>query len=317
MPEADSTHVDAADLLALALRHLDDPDTRRPFTRIPTLDDSGPFRPFPALAIAIAGHVLSAWEVRTFEVERTEHRIRYFTATGGRPRRVFRACTLFNPELGTQQVIELCGHSFCTGKASAGPGSRCADHVGDPVPDTCAPDHWLRIAGEAVRSAKRDRDGLTEREELAVRAARAGVPVDEAAGAAGIHEWTVRALLGEPAPVPEDIDRSDDPAHWPHVLSPVRDLTAADVRHVSTVVHDGSAGPTADTVLARKDTWYGYERLGENGPFRVYAEDTYTFLLEWWQTQDHLPQHQLARHADERRRREMYEPPCDCGFCED
>lgn len=49
MTEADSTHVNAAELLALSLRHLDDADSRRPFIEIPTLDDSTPlpFRPFP------------------------------------------------------------------------------------------------------------------------------------------------------------------------------------------------------------------------------------------------------------------------------
>ncbi|WP_177204520.1 hypothetical protein [Streptomyces sp. CC53] len=54
--------MDAAALLALALRHLDDHDTRRPFTRISTLDDSTtqPYRPLPALAVTMAGHVLSA-----------------------------------------------------------------------------------------------------------------------------------------------------------------------------------------------------------------------------------------------------------------
>lgn len=320
MNEADGTHVDAAELLTLALRHLDDPDTRRPFTEIPTLDgpDSPPFRPFPALAIAMAGHVLSAWEVRTFQVERArrDERVRYFTAAGGRPGRVFRACTLFDPELGTQRVLELCGHSRCGNGAPAGPGSRCADHLDDPVPDTCDPGHWLRAAGEAARAAERGRDGLTETEELAARAARAGVPVAEIRRATGLGEWRVNALSGRSPEVPDDIDDSDDPAGWPHVLAPVRDITAADVHGVYSLTGGGAGEPAADTVLARKDRWYGYEPLGENGPFLVYAEGEHVFTLEWWQMQDHLPRHLLARRGDERRRRDMYEPPCTCGYCD-
>jgi hypothetical protein len=215
--EADNTHVNAAELLTLALRHLDSADTRRPFTEIPTLDDSTrlPFQPFPALAIAMAGHVLSAWEVRTFQVERAQRgeRMRFFTAAGGKPRRVFRACTLFNPELGTQRVIELCAHSFCSNMAPAGPGSRCADHLGDPVPEGCGPDHWLHVAGEAAKSAERARGGLTETEALAVQATRAGVPMAEVVRATGVHEGTVHALSAESASVPDDVDISDDPAY--------------------------------------------------------------------------------------------------------
>lgn len=57
MAEADGTRVDAAELLARALWHL---------------------------AIAMAGHVLAAWEVRTFQVERgrRDERVRFFTAVG-------------------------------------------------------------------------------------------------------------------------------------------------------------------------------------------------------------------------------------------
>ncbi|MFV2172450.1 hypothetical protein ACFHW2_03595 [Actinomadura sp. LOL_016] len=317
MIEADSTHVDAAELLTLALRHLDDADTRRPFTQIPTLDDSTrlPFLPFPALAIAMAGHVLSAWEARTFQVERAERgeRMRFFTAAGGRPERVFRACTLFDPELGTQRVIELCGHSFCSNRAPAGAGSRCGEHLGDPVPDGCGPDFWLRKAGEAARADERGRDGLSETEALAVQAARAGVPVAEVGRATGIHRWAVDVLGSGSAEVPEDVDGSDDPGCWPLVLTPVRDITAADV-HRS--MGGGSAEPAADRVLARRGRWYVYEPLREDGPFLVHAEDEYAFTLEWWQLQEHLPEHLLARCGDERRRRDMYEPPCTCGYCD-
>ncbi|OLT10078.1 hypothetical protein BJF79_04975 [Actinomadura sp. CNU-125] len=318
MSEAEGTHVDAAELLALALRHLDDADTRYPITAIPTLDDSGPslFRPFPALAIAMAGHVLSAWEVRTFQVERAgrDERMRFFTAEGGEPARVFRACTLFDPGLGTQRVVELCGHSFCTNRAPAGAGSRCGDHVGDPVPDGCGPDHWLREAGEAAGAAERGRDGLTEPEALAVQAVRAGVPAGEVVPATGVGEWRLHALTGAAPEVPEDVDGSDDPACWPLVLTPVRDITAADVHYVFDLLRRGSAEP--GRVVAREGRWYGYEPLHENGPFRVRGEDELWFTLEWWQMQDHLPKHLLARRGDERRRREMYEPPCDCGFCD-
>ncbi|MFE7044677.1 hypothetical protein ACFU9X_36235 [Streptomyces atratus] len=316
MTEADDTHVNAAELLTLALRHLDDADTRRPFTEIPTLDDSTPlpFQPFPALAIAMAGHVLSAWEVRTFQVERAKRgeRIRFFTE----PRRVLRACTLFDPKLGTQRVIELCGHSFCSNKAPAGPGSRCADHLGDPVPDICDPDYWLHLASEAARSVEYGRGGLTETEALAVHAARAGVPMAEVGRATGIPQWTVHALSGGSARVPEDVDSSDDPARWPLVLTPVRDITVADVHRVYDYMGGDSAKPAPDTVLARKDRWYGYEPLRENGPFLVRAEDERGFTLAWWQMQDHLPGHLLARRGDERRRRDMYEPPCQCEDCD-
>ncbi|MDH2389270.1 hypothetical protein QCN29_10800 [Streptomyces sp. HNM0663] len=319
MPQADSSHVDAAELLTLALRHLDDYDTRRPFTEIPTLDDSTPlpFRPFPALAIAMAGHVLSAWEVRTFQVERAKRgeRIRFFTAVGTEPGRTFRACTLFDPELGTQSVVELCGHAFCSNKAPAGPGSRCADHLGDPPPDGRDPCHWLRRAGEAAISVERGRRGLTETEALAVHAARAGVPMAQVRRATGLPEWTVHALSGEPASVPEGVDGSDAPAAWPLVLTPVRDITAADVHRVYAYTSGSPAPPGPDTVLARKDRWYTYEPLRENGPFLVF-EDEHCFTLQWWQMQDHLPEHQLARPGDESRRRDMYEPPCQCGDCD-
>ncbi|MDV5142893.1 hypothetical protein R1T08_00765 [Streptomyces sp. SBC-4] len=320
MTKADSTHVNAAELLALSLRHLDDADTRRPFIEIPTLDDSTslPFRPFPALAIAMAGHVLSAWEVTRFQVERARRgeRIRFFTAAGGEPRRAFRACTLFDPELGTQRVVELCGHSFCSNKAPAAPGSRCADHLGDPVPDSCGPYYWLHMAGEAARSVEHGHGGLTEAEALAVHAARAGVPMAEVGRASGIPRWTVHALSGGSARVPEDVDSSDDPACWPLVLAPVRDITVADVRRVYDFMGGDFAKPAPDRVLARKDRWYEYEPLRKNGPFLVHAEDEHGFTLEWWQMQDHLPQHLLARCGDERRRRGMYEPPDECGDCD-
>ncbi|MFG3380591.1 hypothetical protein [Streptomyces sp. NPDC047999] len=320
MPEADGTDVDAAALLALALRHLDDHDTRRPFTRIPTLDDSTtqPFRPFPALAVAMAGYVLSAWEVRTFRIERARpgERIRFFTAQGGDPRRVFRACTLFDAELGTQRVAELCGHSLCTNKAPLGPGSRCADHLGDPVPDGCAPGYWLHTAGAAARSVENGRGALTETEGLAVHAVRSGLPVREVSAATGLREWAVRVLTGEPARVPEGVDDSDDPACWPLVLAPVRDITAADVHRVRALGEDGGpAEPAPEAVLARADRWYFYEPLRENGPFLVQGEEDCAFTLEWWQVQDHLPEHRLARLGDERRRRELYEPPCSCDDC--
>lgn len=83
-----------------------------------------------------------------FQVERAERgeRIRFFTSAGGEPGRAFRACTVFDPELGTQRVVELCGHAFCSNEAPASPGSRCAYHLGDPVPDGCGPDYWLHMA---------------------------------------------------------------------------------------------------------------------------------------------------------------------------
>ncbi|MFB7484229.1 hypothetical protein ACFUEM_36115 [Streptomyces anulatus] len=89
MTEADSTYVNAAELLALSLHHLDDANTRRPIIEIPTLDDSPlPFRPFPALAIAMAGHVLSAWEVRMFRVERALEPQQPCGVPGQRPQQV-------------------------------------------------------------------------------------------------------------------------------------------------------------------------------------------------------------------------------------
>ncbi|MCH0543182.1 hypothetical protein I3F58_27245 [Streptomyces sp. MUM 203J] len=320
MPETDGTDVDAAGLLTLALRHLDDYDTRRPFTEIPTLDDSTPlpFRPFPALAVAMAGHVLSAWEVRTFRVERARRgeRIRFFTATGGGPRRVFRACTLFDPVLGTQQVVELCGRSFCNNKAPAGPGSRCADHLGDPVPDGCSPEFWLHMAGEAACSIEYGRGGLSETEALAVHAVRAGMPMEEVYHATTVGQWRLHVLTRRSVEVPQDIDDSDNPANWPLVLTPVRDITAADVHHVRSSRADRPAEPAPDTVLALKDDWYTYLPLRENGPYLVYGEDRHKFTLEWWQMREHLPQHLLARPGDESTRQEMYEPPCGCGDCD-
>ncbi|MFJ1859967.1 hypothetical protein ACIOHA_21950 [Streptomyces anulatus] len=97
----------------------------------------------------------------TFQAKRAERgeRIRFFTAAGGEPGRVFRACTVFDHELGTQRIVELCGHAFCSNEAPASPGSRCADHLGDPVPDGCGPDHWLHLAGEADHAE--DEHGVT------------------------------------------------------------------------------------------------------------------------------------------------------------
>src|SRR5687768_4970038 len=88
MTANDPTFVDAVHLLASALRHLGDDDSRRPIAEIPTLDEgtSRPFRPFAALAIAIASHVITAWELTTFQVERGDRgdRTRYFTAVDDR-----------------------------------------------------------------------------------------------------------------------------------------------------------------------------------------------------------------------------------------
>ena len=71
MTVRDATFVDAGRLLATAIRHLGDDDPRRPIAEIPTLDEgtSRPFRPFAALAIAIASHVITAWDLPTFQVE--------------------------------------------------------------------------------------------------------------------------------------------------------------------------------------------------------------------------------------------------------
>ncbi|XVQ16341.1 hypothetical protein ACQP1W_50800 [Spirillospora sp. CA-255316] len=312
MTDLDSTTVDAAELLATALRHLNDHDTRRPIAEIPTLDEaaSRPFRPFPALAIAMASHVLAAWEVRTFRVERGDHgdRIRYFTAVGADPLRPFRACTVFVPDLGTQRVVEMCGHAFCPNIAPAGPGSRCREHLRDPAPED--PLHWLRLAADAARAAERDRGERTETENLALASARLGLPLREICRATLLDEWTVEALADEPTPPPDDVDDSDDPDRWPLVLTPDRDLTAADTLRIY-VLDDGRHAPAdlpPETVLARGGEFYVYFHARERGPLIVAGEDRRFFRLEWWQVQDHLPQHRLARRADERRR-ELYEPP--------
>ncbi|MEV2277410.1 hypothetical protein AB0I72_17685 [Nocardiopsis sp. NPDC049922] len=320
MTATDSTNVDARRLLALATRHLDDEDSRRPITEIPTLDESTslPFRPFASLALAMAAHVLSAWEVRTFQVERADprERIRYFTAVGDDPRLVFRACTLFVPEHGTQRVVELCGHSFCSNRAPAAPGSRCADHLGDPAPGNL-PLHgrrteypWLDLAVEAARYG---RAGLTEKT-LAVHAIRAGLSPEEVRRALDMPTWTLHALTDGPAPIPDDVEESDDPDQWPLVLTPLRDITAADTRRVYEYSGGEPTEPGPDTLLAREGDLYIYFPVRENGPLMVIGEDDYGFTLEWWQMQEHLPQHRLARRADDRRR-EMYEPPCACGEC--
>ncbi|MFI6900601.1 hypothetical protein ACIBKY_05040 [Nonomuraea sp. NPDC050394] len=297
------TIVNAAELLATALRHLDDFDSRRPIASIPTLDEatSRPFLPFPALAIAMASHVLSAWEVRTFQVERGDRgdRIRYFTAVGDDLRRPFRACTVFVPDLGTQRVVEMCGHAFCPNIAPAGPGSRCPDHLRDPAPGD--PLHWLRLAGAAAQSTQRDRGTRSETENLALAALRAGLPLEEIRRATFVDTWTLQALADGPAPMPGDVDDSDNPDHWPLILTPDRDLTAADVQ-------GAEAELPPETVLARRNEFYIYFHAHEEGPLIVIGEDHCLFRLEWWQVQDHLPQHRLARRADERRQ-QMYEPP--------
>jgi hypothetical protein len=312
MTDTDSTIVDAAELLATALRHLDDYDTRRPIAEIPTLDDaaSRPFRPFPALAIAMASHVLAAWEVRTFQVERGDHgdRIRYFTAVGDDPLRPFRACTVFVPDLGTQRVVEMCGHAFCPNVAPAGPGSRCWDHLQDPAAN--GPFHWLRLVGEVARSTERQRGDRTETENFAVAAIRLGFPLHEVCQTINASEWTVQALADEPAPVPDDIKDSDNPDNWPFVLTPDRDITAADTRRIY-VYDTGTYPPTnlpPETVLAHRGEFYTYFYAYERGPLIVCGEDRHFFRLEWWQIQDHLPQHRLARRTDERRQ-QMYDPP--------
>ncbi|MFC5754558.1 hypothetical protein [Actinomadura rugatobispora] len=316
MTDIDSTVVDAAELLATAIRHLNDHDTRRPIAEIPTLDEAAtrPFRPFPALAIAMASHVLSAWEVRTFQVERGDHgdRIRSFTAVGRDPLRPFRACTVFVPDLGTQRVVEMCGHAFCPNIAPAGPGSRCPEHLRDPAPET--PLHWLRLAGEAARAAERERGDRPETENLALASVRLGLPLDEICRATFLNEWTVQALADEPPPLPDDVADSDNPDQWPLVLTPDRDITAADAHRV--YVLDGGryapADPPPETVLARSGGFYTYFHTHDHGPLIVAGEDRRFFRLEWWQIQDHLPQHRLARRADERRQ-EMYEPPDPWG----
>ncbi|MGW0198951.1 hypothetical protein [Nonomuraea sp. NPDC003201] len=308
MANTDDTIVNAAELLATALRHLDDPDSRRPIAAIPTLDDatSRPFLPFPALAIAMASHVLSAWEVRTFRVERGDHgdRIRYFTAVGDDPRRPFRACTVFVPDLGTQRVVEMCGHAFCLNIAPAGPGSRCWDHLQDPA--TGDRFHWLRLAGEAAQAAQRERGDHSETENLALAALRVGLPLQEVCRATFVDAWTVQALADGPAPMPSEVDDSDNPDLWPLVLTPDRDITAADTRQA--YVYGAAVELAPETVLARRNEFYTYFHTYEGGPLIVVGEDRRLFRLEWWQVQDHLPQHRLARRADERRQ-QMYEPP--------
>ncbi|URM98423.1 hypothetical protein LUW76_31015 [Actinomadura madurae] len=312
MTDDDGTIVDAAELLATALRHLDDHDTRRPISEIPTLDEaaSRPFRPFPALAIAMASHVLSAWEVRTFQVERGDHgdRIRYFTAVGHDSLRPFRACTVFVPDLGTQRVVEMCGHAFCSNIAPAGPGSRCPDHLLDPASN--GPFHWLRLAGEAAISAERQRGARPETENLTVAAIRRGLPLPEICRAVSADIWTVQALADEPVPLPDDINDSDNPDNWPFVLTPDQDITATDTRRIYAFDDRGyvPADLAPETVLARRGEFYTYFHAYEGGPLIVCGEHRRLFRLEWWQVQDHLPQHRLARRAEERRQ-QMYEPP--------
>ncbi|MFJ3934177.1 hypothetical protein [Streptomyces sp. NPDC090029] len=87
----------------------------------------------------------------------------------------------------TQQIFELCGHSFCSNKAPAGPGSRCADHLGDPVPDASHPDYWLNRAARAAASIDHGRGGLTERQTLAVHAADAGMPLAKIGRETGVY----------------------------------------------------------------------------------------------------------------------------------
>ncbi|WP_433331366.1 hypothetical protein [Spirillospora sp. CA-294931] len=303
------TEVDAAELLATALRHLDDDDTRRPIAEIPTLDASTtrPFRPFPALAIAMASHVLTAWELRGFRVERGDHgdRMRWFTAVGTEALRPFRACTLFVPDLGTQRVIEMCGHAFCPNIAPAGPGSRCWDHLRDPSPED--PMLWLRLAAEATSPAQR---AHTDPEGLALAATRLGLPLDEVCRATRLLEWTVQDLADEPAPPPSDVEDSDNPDDWPLVLTPDRDLFASDTRR-TYVFENLRYSPVVlppETLLAREGAPYTFFHVRPGGPLVVAGEDGRRFTLEWWQVQDHLPQHRLARQADEHRRR-MYESP--------
>jgi hypothetical protein len=317
------TEVNAADLLASAARQLGDGDPRRPVAEIATLDPetTRPFRPFAALAIAIAAHVITAWELPTFQVERGDHgdRIRYFTAVGdGGPR--LRACTVFVPELGTQRVVELCGHAWCANTAPAGPGSRCWDHLGDPPPDGLwrasprpgdrAPGeddraYWLRRAADAARAEDRVH-GPRRAERLAVAAAGAGLPLEEICRATGEAAWTVHALTEEPPPRPDDVDDADDPDLWPLVLVPVRDLTVSDVRHVYGVFNDVRTDLAPETVLAREGVPYTYFRPVAGGPLVVNAGEV-RFTLEWWQAQDHLPRHRLVARADGRRR-ELYRP---------
>ena len=323
MTAKDPTFVDAAHLLASALRHLGDDDSRQPIAEIPTLDEgtSRPFRPFAALAIAIAAHVITAWELTTFQVERGDRgdRIRYFTAIDDRGPRL-RACTVFMPELGTQRVVELCGHSWCPNIAPAGPGSRCWDHLGDPPPERPwrasprpgdpAPGeddraYWLRRAADVARAEDSAR-GRGQAERLAVAAAGVGLPLEEICRTVGQGAWAVQALTEDPLPRPADVDDSDDADLWPLVLIPVRDITASDVRHVYDTFDRVRTDLAPDTVLAREGVPYTYFRPIESGPLVVNAGEV-RFTVEWWQAQDHLPCHQLVARADERRR-EMYQP---------
>ncbi|MBF9131187.1 hypothetical protein I0C86_19800 [Plantactinospora sp. S1510] len=323
MTAGDPALVDAAQLLASAIRHLGEDDSRRPIAEIPTLDEraSRPFRPFPALAIAIATHVITAWELKTFQVERADQgdRIRYFTAIDDHGPRL-RACTVFVPELGTQRVVEMCGHSWCPNTAPAGPGSRCWNHLGDPPPEglwRASPRlgdlgpgeddraYWLRRAADVAR-AKDYARGRSRAERLAVAAAGAGLPLEEVCRATGEAAWVVRALIEDPLPLPDDVDDADDADLWPLVLIPIRDITALDVRHVYGTLDGVLTNLAPDKVLARQGVPYTYFRPIERGPLVVNAGEV-RFTLEWWQAQDHLPRHQLVARADEQRR-EMYRP---------
>ncbi|MFD5427374.1 hypothetical protein [Streptomyces sp. NPDC127084] len=318
MTQIGSTHVDALELLTVAARHLTDPAARRPVAEIPTLDKATalPFRPFASLALAMAAHALSGWEVKTFQVERARpgERIRYFTAIDSDPRRPLRACTVFVPQLGTQRVAELCGHFSCPNEAPAGPGSRCADHVGDPEPANTGPSHWLRLAGGAARAAEHARGGLTALERLTVHASRAGLPATEVRRALGMPAWTLDTLVDDPVRRPDDIEEADDPDRWPLVLSPVRDISPIDTARVYDRMDGSPRDPAPGAVLAREGGHYVYFPLRKGGRLLVIGDDDHCFTLEWWQVQEHLPGHLLARRAEERRRA-MYEPPCPCGDC--
>lgn len=322
MTGSDPTSVDAARLLAAAARHLGDDDARRPIAEIPTLDGgtSRPFRPFAALAVAMAAHVLTAWELTEFQVERADRddRIRYFTAID-EPGPRLRACTVFVPELGTQRVVELCGHPGCTTVAPAGPGTRCWDHLGDPppagpwrasphrgdpAPGTADHAYWLRRAADAARAQDQD---SSRSDRLAVAATAAGLPLDEICRALGRSAWEVHPLIEDPTPLPDDVNDSDDADRWTPVLIPTRDITAADTRHVYDSFGAVLSNLPPDRVLAREAVQYTYFRPDEQGPLIVNTEEA-RFTVEWWQAQDHLPRHQLVTRAGGRRQER---PPDD------
>ncbi|GAA1011544.1 hypothetical protein [Streptomyces thermogriseus] len=170
----------------------------------------------PETAVAVAGHICRSWgreagvgtRLVAVECERGfAVTLRYTPAAGDGPYRLRAA----QPP-GEPKVIELCGHDGCDCPAPAGPGTRCAFHVTDPVPAGEERGYWGRLAAEAWAATynprgERARLADNERRGVIIGGIVSGLTEEELCRITGIDLLEVKDILGA---VPSERPPEDD-----------------------------------------------------------------------------------------------------------